>query len=70
MKIDTDYARREYTRAYNRIKMRRYRGRMTDEEFAKEYDRLNELKDDMIDCAISAEDFVKKIQAQYPARKK
>ena len=70
MKIDTDYARREYTRAYNRIKMRRYRGRMTEEEFAKEYDRLNELKDDMIDCAISAEDFVKQIQAQYPARKK
>jgi hypothetical protein len=70
MKIDTDYARREYTRAYNRIKMRRYRGRMTEEEFAKEFDRLNELKDDMIDCAISAEDFVKQIQAQYPARKK
>ena len=70
MKIDTDFARREYKRAYDCIKMRRYRGTMTEEEFEQEYQWLNELKDDMIDCAITSTEFIRRIQEQYPPRKK
>lgn len=69
-KIDTDYARKEYQRAYNRLKMRRYRHKISEDDYLREVERIDDLKDRMAHCEIHSEEFEKLVRMLNPAKKK